>query len=67
LELSWQLQLFNDDKQQAQAVTLAGKTAERVEFHGIPNGEFTIQVVGALGDTVATTQVVVECPPSVTE
>jgi hypothetical protein len=63
VELSWQVRLSNDDLQEAQAVTLAGKTAERVEFHGIPDGEFSIQVLDDLGETVATDEVAVECPP----
>ena len=64
VELSWQVQLFNADEQHAQAVTLAGKTAERVRFDGLPDGEFSIQVLDDLGETVVTAEVVVECPPA---
>jgi hypothetical protein len=62
-ELSWQIRLFNDDVQQAQAVNLVGKTARRVRFDGLPDGEFTVQVLEPRGETVATAEVVVECPP----
>jgi hypothetical protein len=64
VELSWQVRLFNADEQQAQAVTLAGKTAERVRFGGLPDGEFSIHVLDDLGETVVTAEVVVECLPA---
>ncbi|WP_143230008.1 hypothetical protein [Actinophytocola xanthii] len=62
VELSYEVRLFGGDAQEAQAVHLPAKTAERVAFHGIPNGKFSIQVLDDLGATVASADVVVECP-----
>ncbi len=63
VELSFQVRLSVSDVQQAQAVTLSGKTAEHVRFDGLPNGEGAITVLNAAGDTVASAEVAVDCPP----
>jgi P pilus assembly chaperone PapD len=62
VELSYQVRLSGGDVQQAQAVTLPAKSAQRVTFDGIPDGEFSIQVLNDLGETVAAAEGVVECP-----
>jgi len=62
MELSFQIALFGSHMQEAQAVTLPGKTAERVRFDGIVNDDYTIQVLDVLGEPVASAEVVVECP-----
>jgi hypothetical protein len=62
-ELSFQIRLSGGDVQVAQAVTLSGKTAERVRFDGIPNDEYEITVLNAAGDTVASADVAVDCTP----
>lgn len=63
VDLSYQVRLFGGDVQEAQAVALPAKTTERISFGGIPNGEFSIEVLNDLGDSVAFGEVVVECPP----
>ncbi len=63
VELAFQIRLSGGDVQVAQAVTLSGKTAERVRFGGIPDGEYAITVLNAAGDTVASAEAVVDCPP----
>ncbi len=65
MQLSWQVRLFNDDVAQAQAVTLAARTDERVRFHAVPDGESSLQVLDDLGETVAVAEVVVECTPAI--
>ena len=63
MELSFLVTLSGGDVQEAQALTLFGKTAERARFDGIVNGDYTIRVFDVLGETVASAEVVVECPP----
>jgi hypothetical protein len=65
-ELSFMLQLSaGPNVQEAQAVTLPGKTSQWAEFHEMPDGEYLIEVVDAQGDVVARrTGTVVECPPT---
>jgi hypothetical protein len=64
VELSFQIQLSaGPDVQEAQVVTLAGRTSDWAEFHEMPDGEYLIDVVDDQGDVVATrTGTVVECP-----
>jgi hypothetical protein len=64
VDLAFQVR-FSDgvDFFQAQAVTLPGKTGRRLQFDGAPNGTYTIDVLNDVGDTVASTVAVVECPP----
>jgi len=63
-ELAFQIQLSaGPDVQEAQAVTLPGKTSEWAEFHGMPNGEYLIEVLDDQGNVVARrTGTVVDCP-----
>jgi hypothetical protein len=51
--------------QEAQAVTLPGKSSEWAEFHGMPNGEYLIELLDYQGDVVARRSgPVVEFPPA---
>lgn len=65
VELSYEVRLSGGDVQEAQVVTLPAKTAERVRFDGIPDEEFSIHVLNDLGESVASAEVVVRCPPVV--
>lgn len=62
VELDFMVGLGGGDVHQTQVVTLLGKSAERVRFDGIPDGGYTILVFDAVGDTVASAGVVVDCP-----
>jgi hypothetical protein len=63
MELSFLIALSGGDVQEAQALTLSGRTAERARFDGIVNGEYRLQVFDLLGETLASAEVLVECPP----
>lgn len=66
IELSYQLQIFAGDVQEAQVATLAPRTAEVLEFGGIPNGRYQILILNADGDVVARTRGRVKCPATET-
>jgi hypothetical protein len=66
VELSFMLQLSaGPTVQEAQVVTLAGRTGDWAEFHEMPDGEYLIEALDAQGDVVARrTGTVVECTPT---
>lgn len=64
VELAYQLQLSaGPNVQEARVVNLPGRTSERAEFGGMPDGEYLIEVLDAQGNVVARrTGTVVDCP-----
>jgi hypothetical protein len=63
-EVAYQVRLSGGDVAQAQAVTLGARAVQRVEFHGIPNGRYVIEVLNDAGDHVAHLRVHVNCVSS---
>jgi hypothetical protein len=59
--LFFEVRLSGGDVSEALPVMLPARGADSVDFHGIPDGRYLIEVLNDVGDYVAQTQVRVRC------
>jgi hypothetical protein len=63
----FEVRLSGGEVAEALPLMLTAKGVDRVEFHGVPNGRYLVEVLNDLGEPVADTRVGVRCkvkPPA---